>query len=171
MKRNGNIWIFLALAACGAGAVLLYRSLRTGASALSEVDPDSAGFDGDPARAGQAKPVRYHNPGAIMKAGTMIMEYYADDESGAAAMLRLLNSYVSRGFDTIGKIVPRWSGTSGGAYISYVSERSGIPVDSRVTENNRYDFLSRIAYQMHGFEAGKYWLDAAFFRRIAERTI
>jgi hypothetical protein len=162
--------VLLVAAACA--GFLWYRFFSLPASTdPSSLDPDSEGFDGDPARQGLPKPVRYHNPGAIMKAGTMIMNYYPDDETGTAAMLRLLNSYVSRGFDTIGKIVPRWAGTSAGSYVSFVSQNSGIPVDSRVVESNRYDYLSRIAYRMHRFEAGRYWLPESFFRDVAGRVI
>jgi hypothetical protein len=99
---------------------------------------------------------------------------YATAEKGVEAMLKLLRSYVDRGYNTISKILLRWAPLAAGnasySYISFVSSRSGIQQDALIDVTNRVNYLPRIAYYMHIMEAGYAWLDISVFERIA-RTL
>jgi hypothetical protein len=167
MKGSGVIIGVLVL-----GGLVFYclRNKSTGPAVPDPLGPRDD-FDGDPARKGLSKPQRYHNPGAIMKPGGMEMVYYNSDYEGMVAMLSLLEKYVGRGDNTIFKIVCKWAGATPGSistsimnYVSFVSDGTKIDKNTVVTLKD----LPSIAYRMHRFEAGVYWLLLSEFENAAK---
>jgi hypothetical protein len=156
-------------------AFLVYRS-----RSLSLTDSSATALDSSVEASSEAvsevkKPltIRSNNPGAIMGTDGKIV-VYATADKGVEAMMKLLKSYVDRGYNTITKIISRWAPSSAGnntnSYISFVSSRSGIQQDTLIDVSNRVNYLPRIAYYMHIMEAGYAWLDISVFERIS-RTL
>lgn len=93
--------------------------------------------------------IRNNNPGNIRLSGTrwagqVPIEAQTDPEFvqflapeyGIRAMAKILGSYASRGVDTIAEIIATWAPPSENdtaAYVTSVAQRTGIPVDHRIT--------------------------------------
>lgn len=140
--------IIFSLAFLGAGGFLLSRHIKSQPVApLPSSQPGSnasaSAGGGAPVSASDNAPrgIRNNNPGNIKwsalnnwvgqigkDAGGFIV--FDKPENGIRAMQRLLNNYASQGFDTIEKIIKKW--TSGDSpviqqqYIIYVANRLGV---------------------------------------------
>jgi hypothetical protein len=167
-----NLGVIIGVLVLGGLGFYYLRKKSTGSVVPDPLGPGDD-FDGDPARKGLSKPQRYHNPGAIMKSGGggMEMVYYNSDYEGIVAMLRLLEGYVGRGDNTIFKIICRGAGVTPATmpdaimnYISFVSSGTKIDKSSIVALKD----LPSIAYRMHRFEAGVYWLLLSEFENAAK---
>jgi hypothetical protein len=155
-------------------AVLAFLAYRKKVpSASSDASASDSSVTASSTSTKQPLTIRSNNPGAIMGTdGNIIV--YDTSEKGVEAMLKLLRSYVDRGYNTISKILLRWAPLAAGnasySYISYVSSHSGIQQDAVIDVTNRVSYLPRIAYYMHIMEAGHAWIDESVFQRIA-RTL
>lgn len=72
---------------------------------------------------------------------------------GARAAHKILNSYQRRGIRTLYQIVSTWAPPSEnptGNYARFVSERTGIPLNARITDSNRDQLLEAMAYFENG---------------------
>lgn len=82
-------------------------------------------------------------------------------EAGAAAQTKLLQSYGNRGYNTVEKIVGRWSPQSDptnqqgstGNYIRYVAQKLGVQPGDQLDLSNP-DIAARVATAMAEFESG-----------------
>lgn len=76
---------------------------------------------------------------------------------GFRAMLKLLRNYIRlHECDTIEKIISRWAPkneNNTSAYINHVSQRTGIPADQPISQNDR-EKLINIAYAIAYHENG-----------------
>lgn len=105
--------------------------------------------------------LRNRNPGNIERTGTQ-WQGMAEDQSGDSrfvvfthekygirAMARILNTYRSRGVDTLEAIIATWAPpheNNTEAYILHVAERAGIPRNRVVTPA---DYPALIAAMIH----------------------
>lgn len=119
------------------------------------------------ARSNVPRGIRNNNPGNIEDGAfaQSLPGYAGSDgrfavfesaEAGAQAAPRLLQSYVSRGFNTPNKIINRWAPPSDNNptadYAQYVAQRVGIGPDDVVTE----DQIPLIAQAISEFENGNH---------------
>lgn len=79
---------------------------------------------------------------------------------GYRAAFKLLNNYQkSYGLDTIRKMISRWAPSNENhtdAYVETVSNRSGVPANSRITTTNRdvmVPIVAAMSYVENGVEA------------------
>ena len=89
---------------------------------------------------------------------------FADMESGVAATLKLLQSYASRGFNTIRKIISRWAPSNENdtqAYIAAVAKQLGVSADSVLNGDQLGGVASSIFQHENGSAYGKLGAGAA----------
>lgn len=111
--------------------------------------------------------IRNNNPGNIRKDGEMWKgEVYGMDKDfktfnsmqwGVRAMFHLLNNYrLLHGCDTLEKLINRWAPpveNDTQVYVSFVSERAGVPKSSRIMTTNK-DVMIPIVRAMIRMENG-----------------
>ena len=114
---------------------------------------------------GSARGWRNHNPLNIVKTSDNWIgkitpntdgkfEQFISNIYGYRAACVLLRNYISKGYNTISKIVDRWSGKSNNtAYINYVVKETGIPAD-QVIGRDDWNEITDIMYAMNLFECG-----------------
>lgn len=121
----------------------------------------SAGAGGN----GQPRSVRNRNPGNIVDGSFAKSQpgyvgsdgrfaVFKDEASGRAAQGALLQSYIGRGFDTVGKIINRWAprsdGNDTGAYVGFVSKQLGVSPSQKLTAAD----IPRLQAAIARFEGG-----------------
>lgn len=111
--------------------------------------------------------IKRNNPGNIVKGKNKWIGEIEGDNSrfvtfeslpyGYRAMMKLLNTYISRGTNTIEKIIPVYAPASDNnpvrAYIEFVSRKTGIPANQPLIVGH-LDTLAKIALAMSLFEHG-----------------
>lgn len=129
--------------------------------------------------------IRNNNPGNIDRNNTQwqgMAEEQTDSrfvtfespEMGVRAMARTLNTYNTRyGLDNIAGMVSRWAPPTENdtqAYIRFVSEKTGIPSDRKITLQDNPEEMKRVISAMIEMEGGQ---EAAnyFNSRIVDRGV
>ena len=129
--------------------------------------------------------IRNNNPGNIDRTGTQwegMAEEQTDSrfvtfespEMGVRAMARTLNTYNTRyGLDDINGIVSRWAPPTENdteAYIRFVSEKTGIPRDRKITLQDNPEEMKKVISAMIEQEGGKE-ASRYFNSQIVERGV
>ena len=89
---------------------------------------------------------------------------FANRWSGLAAMRRLLSGYISKGFNTISKIINRYAPAADNnkpdIYISFVSQKAGIRPDDKLTPADLEKIIPAMVQMEHGkkLSPGDLWL-------------
>lgn len=124
---------------------------------------------------GAPRGIRNNNPGNIRygdfarsmgatgadKGGFAI---FSDMQTGIEATARLLQSYASRGFNTIRKIISRWAPSNENdtqAYIAAVAKQLGVSADSMLTGDQLNGVAGSIFQHENGSAYGKLGVNAA----------
>jgi hypothetical protein len=94
---------------------------------------------------------------------------FSSMQDGIQAAIRLLESYASRGFDTIRKIISKWAPSNENnteAYIAAVVKKLGVSADSRLSGNQ----LVGVAGAIFGHENGSAYANASALMSSSQNT-
>ncbi len=106
-----------------------------------------------------------HNPGNIRKSSDLFkgevrpssnasFKQFVNNEFGYRAMLKILSTYLKKGYNTIFSIIARWApafdNNNTSDYISFVSSKMKISANAKLS----YSQLPTLVYYMTWFENG-----------------
>lgn len=170
MATQKNNWLLPA--GIGAGLLLLLTSTNSNAQGTSNpIEQLNDNIDFSKITSSGTRGLRNNNPGNIRKSSDVFQgeivpstdpafKQFIDKAHGYRAIFRIINTYISNGYDTISKIINRWAPAADNnnptAYINFIVNKTGIGPNTKLTYRNDdgIDNIINIVKQISHVENG-----------------
>ena len=127
--------------------------------------------------------IRFNNPFALIQTApdkwqglvpgsTGFLQFDSVENGARAGMITLINTYLRRGRDTIGKIIPVYAPEPEAQkienYIAFLENKTGMHRDDQI---KNVDQFLKLAKNITWFEAGKDWIPESTIKKAYNQAI